>query len=241
MSNAVHDPYSSATGNGVGGVDDLRVPAVPYRASAGQSGSSAECYSHVSPLASAIIKTYEQPEFISVLAKLLEKGGSSGAQLLWRASQEILQEGPTNRRDIAWVIASEIAKSAGLGPSAHAAQPSGEVVECYVRSGVQEPFTILRFFKRHFSIEPLGIMVRPDVLRDAPAGVLWSYIHTHYHELIVDPSKQAALGMLLRSVALRRDLAGLKHADSYVTGMRRFEDGLVRTVKPNSCGRFAIS
>lgn len=213
MSNAVQDSHSSATGNGVGSVDELRVPAVPSRASADQSGNSAESshhQNHLSALAAAIIKTFEQPEFTSVLAKLLEKGGPTGAQRLWRASQEILEEGPTKRRDIAWIIASEVAKSSGLGPSPLAAQPSHEVVECFLRCVVREPFTLLKFFKRHFSIEPLGIVVSPDVLREAPLGFLWSYIQTKYPEHAADPSQHAALGTLLRAVALRHDLAGLE-------------------------------
>lgn len=213
MSDTVQAPHSSVSRHNVGSGEELRLPNVPANEVSRvlhETPEDARRVPCLSPLAAALIKAYEQEGFVSALATLIDKGGASGIQRLWGAAQEILERGPRNRCHIAWSIASEVSRARGRGLPVNDAQPPRDVAASYTLAHVREPFLLLRFFHKEFSLQPLEVVASPVILRNASPRFIGSYLQGHYRELISDPSRQEKLATVLRTIALRRDLAGLE-------------------------------
>ncbi len=160
----------------------------------------------------ALVRAHQNPTFLTLISRLLTKGGEAAPHILWRAVHDLLDKGPDGREVVAWDVVQEICRQAKRNLTIRGAVPPIETIVHLVAAGPQGPAATLDYLADHLPVNPLEVLSVVTRSPHAPEGakaLAFEFVQKNYTTLVREPNNLSHFAELIRDAVMRHDRMSL--------------------------------
>lgn len=185
--------------------------SAPHRMVTSTEGASPP-HARAPALHEALVRAHQDPTFLTLISRLLTKGGETAPHILWRAVHDVLDKGPVGREVIAWDVVQEICRQSKRNLTIRGAVPPLETIAQLVAAGPQGPAATLDYITDHLSVNPLEVLSFLTRSPHAPEGVktlAFEFVQKNYATLVREIDNLPRIAELLPYSVMRHDRMSL--------------------------------